>query len=117
MKRNLDELDQDLMEAILALDVKRVEASIKAGASVIHKRKRDNMPIGPSVTPVILSHRMKDIVSNPGVKIIRKFPTKVLELLKEKVKEHTNALGKDEVPKRIKRICEVIAKKLGMPYI
>ena len=71
---DLDDLDQTLMEAILSLDTKAVKSTIRAGANVLHTRARDDMPIGPSVTPAILSHRMKDVVENPDVKIIRKFP-------------------------------------------
>lgn len=117
MKPDRDELDQRLMEAILALDVEGVEAALRAGASVTHGRARDDMPVGPRVTPVSLSHRMKDVVARPGVDGFRKFPSRVTALLKAKVKEHTKEFGRDEVKARIERICTVIAKKLGKPRI
>lgn len=117
MAADLDKLDQDLMEAILALDVRGVKSAIKSGASVVHTRKRDNIPVGTSVTPVIFSHRMKDVVYKPGVTLFRKFPTKALELLKSTVKQHKKELGVEEVRSRIEEICTMIAKKLGMPYV
>lgn len=117
MAADLDQLDQDLMEAILALDVQAVKSAIKSGANVLHSRKREDMPVGPPVTPVILSHRMKDVVYKPGVTLFRKFPTKALDLLKTTVKKHKKELGVEEVRTRIEEICSVIAKKLGMPYV
>ncbi|MEM9368932.1 MAG: hypothetical protein AAGD07_23315 [Planctomycetota bacterium] len=111
---DLDQLDQELMESIQALDVDRVRKAIRSGAAVLHKRKRDNMPVGPSITPVILSHRLKDVVADPGIKMIRKFPPKVLEHLKSIVKERTVELGEQEVQTRINAICKMIAAKLGM---
>lgn len=117
MAADLDKLDQDLMEAILALDIQGVKSAIKSGANVLHSRKRENMSVGPPVTPVIFSHRMKDVVYKPGVTMIRKFPTKALELLKTTVKQHKKELGVEEVRSRIEEICTMIAKKLGMPYV
>ena len=114
MTANLDQLDQELMEAILLLDLEAVQAAIDAGASVMHRRKRDNMPVGPMVTPVILSHRMRDVVADPSVRMIRHFPPKVLELLKTTVKERVDELGKQEVKKRVGAICNVIAGEIGL---
>ncbi|WP_442506097.1 hypothetical protein SH528x_004921 [Novipirellula sp. SH528] len=114
MNSNLDELDQTLIKAILALDTKAVKSTIRAGANVMHTRSRDGLPIGPSVTPVILSHRMKDVVEDPNIKNIRKFPPKVLALLKSRVAELTDTLGEDQVKTRIKEICKVIARKIGL---
>ena len=57
---------------------------------------------------------MKDVVENPDVKIIRKFPPKVLALWKAKLEEHIDTLGEDEVSNRIEAICKVIAKKIGL---
>ena len=116
MASDIDTLDQDLMEAILALDTKSVRSAIKSGANVLHTRKRENMPVGPAVTPVILSHRMKDVVDEPDVTVIRKFPPKVLQLLKTTVKQHIDELGEAEVRIRIEKICKLIAKQLGAPF-
>ncbi|GAA4454107.1 hypothetical protein [Novipirellula rosea] len=116
MAPDINKLDQNLMEAILALDVEGVKSAIKSGANVVHTRKREDMPVGPVVTPVILSHRMKDVVDNPGVTVIRKFPPKVLAHLKSTVKQHKDEIGAEEVRDRIEQICKVIAKQLGSPF-
>jgi len=116
MTSDVDQLDQALMEAILALDVEAAKSAIKSGANVVYTRKREGMPVGPNVTPVILSHRMKDVVDNPGVTVIRKFPPKVLAHLKSTAEEHLDDIGKAEVRARIDKICNVIAKQLGSPF-
>lgn len=117
-KKNLDELDQQLIEAILNLDVDGVKRVLRAGANVVHSRKRDVYPIGPSVTPVMLSHRMKDlVVAKHEIKMFRRFPDRVLACAKERLSEFTESLGADEVEARIEAICEMIAKKLGRPKI
>lgn len=112
MTTNLDELDQTLMEAIVELDVRAVKSGIRAGASVLHTRQRENMPVGPMITPVMLAHRMQDVLANPEVKIIRKFPTRVLALLKDKLQGHAETLGEAEVKDRVDEICRLIVKKM-----
>ncbi|MCA9069189.1 MAG: hypothetical protein KDA84_09715 [Planctomycetaceae bacterium] len=117
-RKNLDELDQQLVEAILTLDVEGVKKALQAGANVVHKRKRDGYPIGPSMTPVILSHRMKDLIlAKHEFHEMRRVPEKVVACLKQSVAECTESIGEEEVQSRVEDICKMIAKKLGLPKI
>ena len=111
----LDGLDQQLIEAIIKLDVRAVRAALKSGADVQHTRKRAGTPIAPSVNAVALSHRMRDILEDPTLRVVRRFPQKTMDFLLEIVQQRREELGDDAVAERLDKICDAIMQKLGLP--
>lgn len=106
-KPNLDALDEELMLAIAAFDVKGVESAIDRGASVTHRRKRNGIPFGPMVTPALCARRLLDI-SKGNREIVRKFPSGVLRFLCKAYDDAVEESGKRKVNRAAKDISTLV---------
>ena len=97
----LDELDERLVVAVLALDEAAVSDLLARGASPTRRRTRTAVSVGPSHTPLLLTGTLESALNDEPDSEFRKVPLKVVRACRDAVAAALESFGRDEAVRRL----------------
>ncbi|NNJ27240.1 hypothetical protein [Alienimonas chondri] len=100
----LEELDEQLIVAILELDEAKVADLVSQGASVTCRRKRTATSVGTSHTPLLLTGTLESAINDQPDSEFRKVPRTVVRLCRDAGGRAVGSLGRQEALRRLQAI-------------